>query len=53
MKRSTIAGGIAAATAAHEAEVPAALFGHHFKDQAGLAMPARAQNDAFVTPFHG
>jgi GTP-binding protein Era len=42
----------AAASAAHEPQMAAMRAGHHLEDGARLAVPAGAQNDSFVTPFH-
>ncbi len=36
----------------HEPEMPAVRTRHHFQDGVRLAMPARAENDAFVGPVH-
>ena len=42
----------AAATAAHETKMAAMRTGHYLQDGARLTMPAGAQNDSFVAPFH-
>src|SRR5690606_28908464 len=44
---------LARAPTAHEAEMPAMRARHHLEDGAGFAMPAGAENDSLVAPFHG
>ena len=36
----------------HEPQMPPVRTRHHFQDGVRLAMPARAENDAFVGPIH-
>jgi hypothetical protein len=40
------------APAVHEAEMPAMVAGHHFEDDARLAVLAGSQNDALISPVH-
>ena len=41
-----------AATAAHQAEVAPVGARHHLEDEARLAVPAPADDEALVAPFH-
>ena len=43
---------LARAPAMDEAEMPAVVAGHHFEDDARLAVLARSQNDALIRPVH-
>src|SRR5690606_41324976 len=43
---------LARAPAAHQAEMAAMRAPHHLEDGAGFAMPAGAENDSLVAPFH-
>src|SRR5271170_1884870 len=42
-----------AGTAAHQAEMPAVLVRHQFKNDARFAMAFDAEHNAFVDPLHG
>ncbi len=42
-----------AGAAANEAQVPAALGRHQFKNDAGFAVAPHAEHNAFVGPLHG
>ena len=43
---------LARTAAAHQAEMAAMRARHHLEDDAGFAVPAGAEDDAFVAPFH-